>query len=191
MHDEGSEMRDGGDQLRLVPSREQELAWAAGLFEGEGTWNAYGYKNKAKRSVQARLAMTDRDVVERFAAAMGFGTIVARKVREDRPREKPVFEWYTQKRANVRQMIEWFWPFLGERRRSRAEALIALGPAKPSNERTHCPKGHAYEGDNLMLDKKKHGAKTYVIRRCRICRTEQSRERARKRLGVQPENYRV
>jgi len=45
-----------------------EIAWAAGLFEGEGTLNVYR-RSSGKLQVQVRLGMTDRDVVERFLRA--------------------------------------------------------------------------------------------------------------------------
>jgi hypothetical protein len=52
----------------------QHVAWAAGLFEGEGCWNAYVRKG-GKVQMQVRLEMTDKDVVERFAAIVGCGAI--------------------------------------------------------------------------------------------------------------------
>jgi hypothetical protein len=186
MQDEGN-AGEGGGQLRLVPSRSEEIAWAAGLFEGEGSWNAY-YRNgpRSKMNVSARLAMSDEDVVKRFAAVVGFGTMRARSV--SMAHYKPMTEWYTQRRANVRALIVMFMPYLGDRRRVRAQEILDLGESHPLNERTHCPQGHAYEGDNLMLEPIERAGRRYFARRCRICRTEQSRlraqaRRAREKLG--------
>lgn len=67
------------------PSRSEQIAWAAGLFEGEGTWNAYQVKPRGKIQMQARVGMTDRDVVERFAEVIGFGKVY---VDSNRPRKE-------------------------------------------------------------------------------------------------------
>jgi len=52
----------------------EELAWAAGLFDGEGTIGVR--KNgttEAYRRIGASVGMTERFVVERFAKAVGIG----------------------------------------------------------------------------------------------------------------------
>ncbi len=175
----------------LALSRSEQIAWAAGLFEGEGCWNAYQRREKnGKMQVQARLAMTDEDVVDRFAAVVGFGTVRRNVIRRPGSTDKPLTEWYTQRRDTVRALIVMFLPYMGERRSARALAILDLGEAHPLNERTHCPKGHPYEGENLVLEPIKRGDREYFARRCKICRTEQSRERARRRLGIQPDRYR-
>lgn len=181
----------GDEQLTVVPSRSELVAWAAGLFEGEGTWNAYQQsKGNNTMQVQMRLAMSDRDVVERFAAILGFGQIRERKAPVE-DHWKPIFEWYAYRRGHIRSAIEMFWPYLGDRRRERASEIWALGEAIHAGDKTHCPNGHPYSGDNLVLELIKRGGKSYYARRCKICRTEQARERARKRRGVKPENFRV
>lgn len=158
-------------------TNEALIAWAAGLFEGEGCWNVY--RPRGKTQVQARLAMTDPDAVRRFAAVMGFGTVRARASR--RPHEKPLTEWYTQKRENVRTMIALFLPYLGERRRQRALEILALGEVRPHGERTHCPQGHPYVGGNLRVETNVRGT---PIRRCVTCRRAQDRERMRRRRAA-------
>src|SRR5712691_1669149 len=50
-------------------NREVEIAWAAGLFEGEGCFT----QNRGRPV--ARLTTTDVDIVVRFAEAIGWGMI--------------------------------------------------------------------------------------------------------------------
>jgi hypothetical protein len=50
--------------------------------------------------------------------------------------------------------------------------LRGFGTAAINSRKTHCPKGHPLEGDNLLMD----GGR----RRCRICRTEYLCQRRRK-----------
>jgi hypothetical protein len=44
-------------------------------------------------------------------------------------------------------------------------------PGQHNSDKTHCPQGHPYSGDNLILDA---GRKN--VRRCKICRTTQLSE---------------
>jgi hypothetical protein len=162
-------------------SRETDIAWAAGIWEGEGCWNVVRRPDRHKPQVQSRLAMTDRDVVERFAAIVGFGGL--RYGIQRRPNEKPLAEWYTQRRDMTRELIAMFWPYLGERRRAKAQEVLDLGEAIPLGERTTCPKGHPYDS----IEK----AGGHLARRCSQCRREQSRNRARQRLGIPPEKWRI
>lgn len=168
-----------------------DVAWAAGLFEGEGCWNAY-VRQSGKVQIQARLGMTDRDVVERFAAIVGMGNIYAAGAPQ-KAHWKPTYTWCVYEAEKVRDLIALFMPYLGERRRAKAEEVLRLGADVQSHNavKTHCPQGHLLEGDNLILEPIKRGENEYKARRCRECRRSQSRERARKRLAIAPDRYRV
>ncbi len=54
----------------------------------------------------------------------------------------------------------------------RENCLRGISPAAQHATKTHCPRGHPYAGDNLMID----GGS----RRCRACRREAARANARK-----------
>ena len=175
-------------------SHETDIAWAAGIWDGEGCWSvtsrAGDGHHKGSMHAQSRLGMTDRDVVERFAAIVGFGTVRLRANQKEAkygPR-KPVWEWYTQRRDMTRQLIEMFWPYLGERRRAKAQEVLDLGEATPAAERLTCPRGHPYDLYESV------GAKSrgsHMARRCSVCRNKGSRDRARVRLNIPPERWRV
>lgn len=51
---------------------------------------------------------------------------------------------------------------------------VPIVSARRELSKTHCPQGHAYSGDNLVIDTK--GA-----RRCKICKREACNKAARKR----------
>ena len=54
---------------------------------------------------------------------------------------------------------------------------------KPQATRTHCPQGHPYEGENLIVAKQSRG--DGVNRLCRVCACERSRRhRAKKKLAA-------
>lgn len=91
-------------------------AWAAGLFEGEGCIS----------DDELRLKMTDEDVVRRFAAVVGLGTIYP-PYRSRQPNRRPAWVWVSGRRHDVEVILARFLPYLGVRRATRArEALAAL-----------------------------------------------------------------
>ena len=49
----------------------EKLAWAAGLFEGEGCF----YINEKGKYVNATVTSTDKDVLDAFLQVIGFGKI--------------------------------------------------------------------------------------------------------------------
>ncbi len=94
------------------------VAWAAGLFEGEGciTGNIRYPKQR-----HLAIAMTDRDVMENFVKIVGYGNL---KGPYNRPLRKPYWNWFIAKRIEVVRIVNLFLPYLGERRGTKAiEAL--------------------------------------------------------------------
>lgn len=67
--------------------RSADIAWLAGLLEGEG---AFGMSD---RSLCVKILMTDRDIIERAAALLRGHTYTRRAPKIDRPR-KPA--WVAQ-----------------------------------------------------------------------------------------------
>lgn len=172
-----------------VPGNDLEIAWAAGLFEGEGTIH---FKPQGKRGsgCQLRLGMNDKDVVVRFREIIGCGGLYAHKPGTGST--VPCWTWYVYNARKVEAILNVLLPHFGARRGAKAlEALAVVSTIRSYAERTHCPRGHPYSGENLVIETTTRNGKLYERRRCRICRNDASRDRARKRLGTQPENFRV
>lgn len=183
----------------MHPDRtEAQVAWAAGLFEGEGCWNVYVHPG-GKTRMQARLGMTDRDVVERFAAVVGCGSVYLNDCEANQRKGwKPLHTWAVYEAEKVREVIALLLPYMGARRTAKAREVLDAGAhIRPHNYRkTHCPNGHELVGDNLILEpytraNKAGEVREFVARRCKTCRREKERERARRRLGITPDRYRV
>lgn len=108
-------------------SPEQEIAWAAGLFEGEGTFCA----NKAKRAggfsfyPRAQLASTDHDVILRFQEAVGVGKIRGPYDKNGSAgiRPKPIYFWTTNKPEEFAELVNMFWDLMCERRRDQIRSV--------------------------------------------------------------------
>jgi len=174
-----------------------ELAWASGLFEGEGTIGFYrAGRNGSGRSIvaQAALGMTDRDSVDRFQWAVGIGRIYVRpgSTRVSGVVEKTAYVWHVNSFESVQALVAMLWCGLGARRRAKArEVLAATRNTQALGKRPNCPAGHPYAGDNLVLEPIQRGEWKGFARRCRECRTKQTRERMRRHRGITPDRFRV
>jgi hypothetical protein len=154
-----------------------ELAWIAGILEGEGHFGFYA-KTCNPRIV---LAMCDRDIVERVAAFWG-KNVRAKKVKARGDGRAFTPQWTTS--ISGPEAVGWMltlFRFMGYRRRGRMAANVAAwrrGPV-PYGKRTHCPKGHAYDGHNVILSLKKRTSPV-VARHCRACSYAATRDWARR-----------
>jgi hypothetical protein len=103
-----------------------DIAWAAGLFEGEGTWIVRPPRGRGtKTTTVVMLQMCDRDVVERFASIMECGKVTQGDRRwEQNPKHRPIWRWTTAKRTDCLRVAEMLMPYLGERRRAKALEII-------------------------------------------------------------------
>ena len=71
-------------------------------------------------------------------------------------------------------------PYLGSRRRARAEEILALPAVSRQAERTHCIRGHELSGDNLRLIKYGGG----YHRRCKACERWRYHERRTREAAI-------
>lgn len=106
-------------------SREAEIAWAAGIFEGEGCFCIASERERAKGKTALRMdmAMTDFDTVERFARVMGVGRLY--------PREKPgnlkdMLKWAVCDRSGYEHAFGLLYPWLSVRRQVRGAEVLRL-----------------------------------------------------------------
>lgn len=95
----------------------EDVAWAAGIFEGEGTIVLRPDYHGARVSIR----MNDQDVIERVYAIMGFGKMSARDCDG-----KPQYNYQLDNAEHVCAFLAAVWRFLGSRRKARAaEALVS------------------------------------------------------------------
>ena len=153
--------------MALATSPKHEIAWAAGLFEGEGCLTISGPRAKAI------LKTTDRDVVARFAGVVGLGGLEPspRMPRAGGLAKKPSWTWQATGHQNVQALIAAFWNFLGERRRARArEILLALAKTpRASKYRTPEYNGGKFSCGHPAADDNTYTNPTSGRRFCRPC----------------------
>lgn len=101
-----------------------ELAWAAGLFDGEGSVFPSRTKNRTGYvRLNMALAMVDRDVVQRFADAINIG--VVKELNRKTTTGKTVFRWQTQTEATVKGTLRLLRPFLSVPKKMSALDALA------------------------------------------------------------------
>lgn len=150
-------------------NRQHELAWAAGLFEGEGSIHAAEKRGRYCPGVQ--VGMTDQPVVQHLFEVMRFGAVYGPYAKR-KPNWKPCVTWQATGWTAFHRTRSMFEGYLGERRTAKFEeiALLEQPPLKNQNTaKTHCPQGHPYRGENLIINSQGR----------RVCRTC---ERARTRV---------
>lgn len=96
---------------------DREVAWAAGIFEGEGCFSGNG------KNIMISLAMCDKDVVDRFAAVVGLGKVSPKKMPLAKPHWKPQWQWYFNSYDQLEELALLIEPWLGERRLAKLEEL--------------------------------------------------------------------
>lgn len=97
-----------------------EVAWAAGLFEGEGSFGV-----RENGTVLLSLGSTDRDIIERFRDVIGTGRFSSQSAGKNR-RKKTLRRVDVIRVCDVLRIIDLFYPWLGVRRRARADQVVAI-----------------------------------------------------------------
>lgn len=112
--------------------KHSEVAWAAGLFEGEGCIYLAGDKRRDPPYLYPglQLTMNDRDVVERFHRIIGVGSICTSR----RSGRKDMWRWQCSNRPGFDHCMKLFEPYLGERRLVKL-AEVRAGATAPRNRR--------------------------------------------------------
>lgn len=146
----------------------EDLAWAAGLFEGEGSFSVH---NARLGNPVASLVITDEDIIRRFHDIVKIGSVVGPYTHKEHPEWKPKWQWRASGFHVVQAVVSLFWRWLGKRRKTRAKEVLFIGRSKnPRNSaKISCPNGHPY-------DRQTQG-KSGTQRYCSICQNAKRRMR--------------
>lgn len=108
-----------------------DIAWAAGLFEGEGHFGIHS--GHGQRS--ATLQMTDEDTVRKFHEVVGFGRVRGPMLPYQTAR-KTTWRWEATSYQHVQAFIAMAWPWLRNRRKARARELLSIRGGPGQGHRT-------------------------------------------------------
>jgi hypothetical protein len=105
---------------------EVEVAWFAGILEGEGCFSIMRYSRrggKSRDSLRVFVQMTDRDVIER-AAKIGEATTPPRCRKPQKAHWTP--GWYCLwSGAHAERVMRMVLPYMGERRSAAIQEALS------------------------------------------------------------------
>lgn len=167
-------------------SDDTELAWAAGLFDGEGSSFVTTVKTGRVRIAMTVAQSGDPTVLDRFSKAVQKGYVAGPygPYGPDKERKQPRYYWKVDTYDAVRSVADALWPYLSTPKKAQFEVAWAkhlqsleekpirlrLGARKNNHQvkKTHCPQGHEYNEANTYI---------YQGRRyCRPCNNRRTRE---------------
>ena len=155
---------------------EVEVAWVAGLLEGEGSFGLRAYHGTSNgnrggvRSLGISCGMTDEDTILKLHNIVGIGNFNPERRVKRSETHKPMYIWQVNKRADCVALMETIRPHMSMRRRAKIDELLQ------------------YAKDNPIVYNKptEHGTKLCYRRGCRRAECVQANrdyvnENARKR----------
>lgn len=143
-----------------------DIAWAAGLLEGEGTFR-YQYKQGTYAAFNIAMGSRDKDVIDRMLAL-----VPGSRGHVTDLNGTPFYHWVLGRADCVIPFLNTIYPYMGTRRRNAiAEAIWDWWNTPVGNkDKTHCKNGHEFTPENTIKNPCDEGR-----RRCRICTTEARR----------------
>ena len=102
----------------------EELAWAAGFFDGEGsTTLTAGKRRRDYPTPKVSMAQTgSREELDRFVVAVGAGKVRGPWLQPYN--DKPRWFYQTTRAADAQAVIARLWPFLCSRKREQAADVL-------------------------------------------------------------------
>lgn len=173
-----------------VTESEDWAAWAAGLYDGEGSTyltphrSHAGYNNAEARITQGS-PMDVPEVLNRFVRIVGRGHINGPYRQEEA--NLLVYRWTACAYRDIDQVLTTIWPWLGAVKREQATRVRAVMQAQPplqrgrpdwGNRKTHCINGHEYATARIRpFVPRAGGSAPRDSEQCLQCAREQARAR--------------
>lgn len=93
-----------------------ETAWAAGLFDGEGTTSVLAAQRDRWKYPRMSMAQKHPEVLERLQKIIG-GKIYKSNTRD-------IYNWNLYKATDVEAALHKLWPFLSSQKKEQAERVF-------------------------------------------------------------------
>jgi hypothetical protein len=179
-----------------IADQDQLLAWCAGFYDGEGsTYLARHQSHAGYHVLEAAITQSSwvgvPEVLERFRDAFGVGKIYGPYPAG--PGWAPVYRWKAHRREQIESIIARLRPWLGEAKRTQADAAIKVvtdqeplprGNPAWGNRKTHCVNGHEYATARVrpFRSRGKNSEQPRASKQCLACvRDHARRKRAEKK----------
>ena len=179
--------------------RTELLAWAGGLYDGEGSASLSPHRSHeghfSPEVAVTQSGMTCPQVLERLGKVLGCGRIYGPYIQEGAT--LPVFRWKVQALSDVEYSLYALAPWIGRVKRDQARRVsrvlveqgrLLRGNPAWGNRKTHCVKGHEYATARM---------RPYVPRgraspprenhSCLVCLRDYAREQRRRNKERRPD----
>lgn len=90
-----------------------DIAWAAGLFDGEGSTTVLKAKRARWAYVRMNVPQKDRRVLDKFQSIVGVGSVYKAKTRD-------IYSLDIYKEERVTHTLNMLWPYLSELKKEQA-----------------------------------------------------------------------
>jgi hypothetical protein len=177
-------------------SMSEELAWAGGFFDGEGSTCLDKHRTHANYFVPVLYVPQSAETgtapeLLRLRAAIGLGTISG--VRRPKPPHRPYRRWRVFTPAKVQLALHLLWPFIGAVKRAQARKVMQVihsqsdlprgNPAFGIAGARYCLRGHD-KWNARVRPFKGHGKNEEDpgnhLRQCLTCLRENARARRKR-----------
>ena len=170
---------------------DEQLAWAAGLFDGDGSTCLARHRTheghvKADVSITQASSCGLPEVLRRFTMVMGgvgrtYGPYAGRGHGE------PIYRYKALRFADADHVLRSLWPWLGSVKRIQAALVMATVAAQPQlprgnpawgSHKTHCVNGHDYTIARIRPYRARSGGtERRASKQCLVCVREGARRR--------------
>jgi hypothetical protein len=146
-----------------------DLYWTAGFLGGEGCFTGRYSKCVVKAGQKERWPL---DKLERL-----YGGVVKYRAINGKS-GTPIWEWHLSSVRAIGLMMT-LYKLLSPKRQDRIRQLLGEWSQRPklARLRTHCPRGHPYDGDNVKVSTQTGGRFTHRV--CRACVRSRWRQQGR------------
>jgi hypothetical protein len=176
-----------------VPSETELLAWAGGLYDGEGSASVSPHRTHvghfSPEVAVTQSGTTRPHVLEQLREVVGCGRIYGPYTQEGAT--LPVFRWKAAALRDVEHSLYRLAPWIGSVKRQQARkvlrVLVDQGPllrGNPAwgNRKTHCVNGHEYATARIRpYLPRRGGTQRRDNQQCLVCVRDAARERYRRR----------
>ena len=178
--------------LRFDASPINSFAWAAGLFDAEGSTSLSDHRShEGHKMVEASITQGSKgdmpDELTRFVSVIGLGKVYGPYQQEGA--NEPVFRWRAYAGDDARSVIHVLQPWLGDVKRRQARSAFQVidgqralvrGRAEWGSHKTHCVHGHDYATARIRpyVARSSDGVARRPSKQCLVCTREQARVKA-------------
>lgn len=148
-------------------TKREELAWAAGFFDGEGCFTITKDKNGVPAYARCSINQIHPEVLLRFQAAVELGKVSGPYFKGNK--RQPLYHFQCTDYYGTKAIYELLHPFLGSIKREQGRMVFEQA-REPKTSKEFCKRGHQRVPEN-----------TTQWGQCLECRRIRDRERRPKK----------